>query len=438
LPAGKALDHQSCKQRAGQNPKVEGTVSMGKEGILEYGLALIADTLKQLDADVQGAFLQKFLQGLVGREISAGESITHWEGILARQSQLVEKLDRPVTLRTAAVDYFEALSILRDPVLLEYEELKKLRYNAATDSLTGLNNRRMFEEYLGQELDRSTRYGTSFALLALDLRNFKSVNDLYGHSAGDEILRSVARASLETLRGSDIACRTGGDEFTILLPQAERPGAVVLAERIARKFEAYSRSFTPRAPVGIDYGIAIFPEDGKDASSLLAAADRSLYASKQKAHDQSASRPVAPQVTASRIAEPLRPVKVEPASHDDHHLSDRLAPAVTVGRGEIVQISESRPNGRRFERIGLEGTPALGIVQVGGRISTVKILDASRGGVCLLVEQSDLPKTFRALVQVPLLPRGELEFQRIYSLVLADGMRRVGCALTSISDLGSA
>ncbi len=410
---------------------------MGKEGIPEYWIDLIADTLRQLDVGVRGAFLQKFLRGLVGREISEEESITHWEGILTRQSQLVEKLDRPVTLRTAVVDYFEALSMLRDPVLLEYEELKKLRYNASTDALTGLNNRRMFEEYLDQELDRSTRYGSSFALIAFDLRNFKSVNDLYGHAVGDDILRCVARASLEAIRGSDIPCRTGGDEFTILLPQAERPGSEVLAERIARKFEEYSRCLAPSAPVGIDYGIAIFPEDGNDANSLLAAADRSLYARKQKAHDQPPSRPGVPQVTAARIEEPTRQLRIEQASHDGHHPPYPLAPAVTAATREIVQISESRPNGRRFERIRLEGTPVLGIVQVGGRISTVKIWDASRGGVCLLVEQTDLPKTFRALVQVPMLPRGELKLDRIYSLALPDGKRRVGCALSSISDLGS-
>src|SRR5208337_4127809 len=140
---------------------------------------------------------------------------------------------------------------------------------------------------------------SSFALLAFDLRNFKSVNDLYGHAAGDDILRNVARASLETLRGSDIPCRTGGDEFVIILPQADRPGSEVLAERIARKFEEYARPLAPGTSVGIDYGIAIFPEDGHDVTSLIAAADRSLYASKSKSQDRSEGRAVAPQVTAA-------------------------------------------------------------------------------------------------------------------------------------------
>jgi diguanylate cyclase (GGDEF)-like protein len=349
----------------------------------------------------------------------------------------MEKLGRPVTLRTAAVDHFEELSILRNPVFLEYEELKKLRYNAATDPLTGLNNRRMFEEYLAQEIDRSTRYGSSFALLSLDLRKFKSVNDTYGHAAGDAILRSVARATLETVRGSDIPCRIGGDEFAILLPQAERLGSEVLAQRIAGKFEEYASSIAPGAPVGIDYGIAIFPEDGHDATSLFAAADRNLYVSKQKAHDQSANRTVPSPVPLPRGDEATRQGKVEEAVRDDPHPIHPLDPAMTAVTGGKVRIYEKDLNGRRFERIRLEGTPALGIVHVGGETSTVKVLDASRGGVCLLVDQKDLPETFHALLQVPMLPGGELTLQRIYSLPHPEGKRRVGCAFTAIPDIRS-
>jgi len=421
-----------------QNPKLEGTLSQGKGGITEYWLDLIADTLKQLDVGVQGAFLQKFLQSLVGREVPEEESITHWEGIRARQRKLIEKLGRPVTIRTAAVDYFEELNILRNPVLLEYEELKKLRHNSATDPLTGLNNRRMFEEHLDQEIDRSTRYGSSFALLSFDLRTFKSVNDTYGHAVGDEILRSAARASLRTIRGSDIAYRTGGDEFAILLPQAERLGTEVLAERIGRRFEEYARSLAPSVRVGIDYGIAIFPEDGHDATSLVAAADRCLYARKQKARDEPASHAVPAQVIVPRIGEPARQIRVEQPPHDDHGPLYPFAPAPTARTEEEVYISETGPTGRRFERIRLEGTPALGIVRVGEESRTVKVLDASRGGVCLLVDETDLPETFQALLQVPMLPGRELTLQRIYSLPLPEGKRRVGCAFTSLSDLGSA
>ncbi|HXW15136.1 MAG TPA: GGDEF domain-containing protein [Terriglobia bacterium] len=408
-------------------------MSKGNEGMQEYWLDLITDTVKQLDVSVRGAFLQKFLQTLVGRGASQEESITHWEGILARQSQWAEKLGRPVKLRTAVVDYFEELNILRNPVLLEYEDLKKLRYDAATDSLTGLHNRRMFEEYLDQEIDRSTRYAYPFVLLSFDLRNFKSVNDAYGHAAGDQILRTLARSCRETLRGSDIACRTGGDEFAIILPQADRQGSEVLAERIARKFEEGARSLAPSAPVGIDYGIAVFPEDGHDVTSLIAAADRNLYASKGKKHEGPKGPTVAPQLSAPTTEEAARQIKVEKAQRDVKSPPSPPAPPVTAGAGKKVQISEHIPDGRRFERIRMEGGPALGLVRVGEKSCTVQVLDASRGGVGILVDQTDLPETFRALLQVPMLFGGELSLQRVYSLPLPEGKRRVGCRLTFIS-----
>jgi len=406
-------------------------MSESKEGLPEYSLDVMTDTLKHLDVGERGAFLQRLFQSLVGRRFSEGESITHWERILARQSQWAEKLGCPVTLRTAVLGHFEELAILQNPVLLEYAELKKLRYNAATDSLTGLNNRRMFEEYLDQEIDRSTRYGFPFALVLLDLHKFKNVNDTYGHGAGDELLRSVARASLETIRGSDIPCRIGGDEFAILLPQADRPGSEVLAERIARKFEEYARSLAPNTPVGIDYGIAIFPGEGHDVASLLAVADRSLYTNKQMAYDPPAGYTVPSQVSASQTEAPTPQIGIEQDPGKVHYLPSLFAPTVTGRIRDKGQGLEKGPDARRFERVRLDGTLALGIVRVAGKTCTVEVLDASRVGIGILIDQIDLPEVFQALLQVPMLPKGELAFQRVYSLPLAAGKQRVGCVLTS-------
>jgi diguanylate cyclase (GGDEF)-like protein len=164
-----------------------------------------------------------------------------------------------------------------------HEELETLRYNAGTDPLTGLKNRRTFEECLAREISRSVRYSTSFALLLLDLRKFKLTNDAYGHAVGDDILRAVAHACLESARASDVSCRIGGDEFAILLPQAELSSAKAFAERVARKFELYAKAITPNTPLGIDYGVAIFPEDGDVAMKLFQNADKKLYESKQGA-----------------------------------------------------------------------------------------------------------------------------------------------------------
>lgn len=404
-------------------------MSREKEGLPVHWLALIAGNQKQLAVEVQGAFMQGFLRSIVGREVSEEESVTHWRGILARQSQLVEKLGRSVTVITAAVDYFEDLGLLQNLVLLDHEELSKLRYDASTDPLTGLYNRRMFDEYLDQEIDRATRYGLPFALLCLDLHDFKSVNDTYGHAMGDRVLRHLARACVETLRGSDIPCRIGGDEFAILIPQTERPGAEILLRRIVRTFEGYARPLAPKAKIGIDGGIAIFPEDGQDAAGLFTTADRGLYACKETTHGQGAGRMEAAPTRRRRINEFL-PTQIEEPDGVDTGAPSPASPAVPAVSGEKKGFPQQLPELRKFERILPHGISALGIVRVKGQSRTVRVLDACPEGVGLLLDQTDLPDTFHALLQVPVLPGGEVTLNRVYSLPLPEGRQRVGCALT--------
>ena len=312
---------------------------------------------------------------------------------------------------------------------MEYDELKKLRHNAATDPLTVLINRRILEEYLNREVNRTSRYGSLFALLSIDLRTFKSVNDTFGHAAGDEILRSVARAILETIRGSDISCRIGGDEFAILLPQADRGSAEALAQRIARRFKQFADTIAPNTAVAIDYGIAIFPEDGRDIATLFAAADKTLYAHKHWEHSQLGIHAVPANKTEGKTEQPA--AEVDPGSRPGPP-SLISSPSVTsVSREEILSPGRAL-SGRRDERIRLEGSLALGIVLVGENSRTVRVLDLSRSGVCLLIDHADLPANFPARLQVPLAPGGELTLHRVYSLPLTEGKRRVGCSFTPI------
>jgi diguanylate cyclase (GGDEF)-like protein len=399
----------------------------------DYLLELIVDNLRQLGQASQGAFLQRLLRGLTSVEVGEKESIVHWERILTRRSELTEKLGRPVLLRTAAVDYFGELQLLRKPILLEYEELEKLRHNAATDPLTGLKNRRMFEEYLAREINRSSRYGTSFAMLLLDLRRFKIVNDTYGHATGDEILRSVARASVETIRGSDISCRIGGDEFAILLPQAERSSAEASAERIARKFEAYARSLAPSTPVGIDYGIAIFPEDGEGATELFQTADKNLYESKQRASRLLEEPVVTARGSAPEVEGPVREVDAATDSGDRGRLASSVwSPDLGLAAKEIPP-SEHLHDRRKYERIPVEGARRLGVVRLGEESKVVKVLDLSLGGICLLMGDYQVPESFPTRIQVPFLPDAELTLHRVYCRQLPDGKKRVGCSFTPIS-----
>ncbi len=416
----------------------EALLALDMEAGSDYLLELTVHNLRQLGQAPHQAFLQRLLRGLTSIEVSEKESIVHWERILGRRNELAEKLGRQVFLRTAAVDYFGELHLLRKPILLEYEELEKLRHNAATDPLTGLKNRRTFEEHLGREINRAARYGTSFGLLLLDLRRFKRANDRYGHAVGDEILRSVARASAETIRGSDVSCRIGGDEFAILLPQADRPSVEASAERIARKFESHAGPLAPETPVGVDYGIAIFPEDGEEAAKLFQAADKNLYHGKRNA-----VRPVeqpAPAASGSPPEPGGAPHQPDGGPHTSGEglagRSDRL-PDYT-GAAENTQLPDGFQDRRRHERIPVEGARRLGLIRLPRRTKFVTVVDVSREGVGLLVDDFEVPETFSALIHVPFLPDSELTLHRAYSCPVLNGKKRVGCSFTPLSEQAAA
>ncbi len=155
-----------------------------------------------------------------------------------------------------------------------YEEAKKL---SLTDPLTGLSNRRSFEMMLDSEIKRAERYRRPFAVMMMDLDNFKSYNDKFGHSAGDYILQKFSMLMKDTIRDVDFIGRYGGDEFIAVLPETDANFALVVAERIRKKIE--SENLDP--PVTLSIGIAIFPKDSRNKKQLIDLADHACYESKE-------------------------------------------------------------------------------------------------------------------------------------------------------------
>ncbi len=153
---------------------------------------------------------------------------------------------------------------------------------AHTDSLTGLPNRVAFREELASALSRLTRYGEGFAVLYIDVDDFKSVNDELGHGAGDELLCQSADRMKACLRDVDCVARLAGDEFAIVAAAVKEPAqAMVVAERLVRSFSAPFTVGGARIMSKISIGIAIAPFDGLDAETLLKKADTALYSSKR-------------------------------------------------------------------------------------------------------------------------------------------------------------
>lgn len=159
------------------------------------------------------------------------------------------------------------------------QRMADVQHMAYHDALTGLANRALFQELLQFQLTAAQRSGATLAVLALDLDNFKQVNDAHGHACGDQLLRGVAARLLATLRASDVAARVGGDEFLLLLCAADEAGAAEMATRLlATLREPYEG--VP-VPVTASIGIAVYPQAGVDPSALVESADRALYAAKR-------------------------------------------------------------------------------------------------------------------------------------------------------------
>jgi GGDEF domain-containing protein len=264
------------------------------------------------------------------------------------------------------------------------------------------------------------------------------VNDTYGHATGDEILRSVARASVETIRGSDIACRIGGDEFAILLPQAGKSSAEALAERIAGKFEIYAKPLAPNIPVGIDYGIAIFPAEGEDATRLFRSADKNLYESKQRTVRLQEEPVISARASASQVEGLVREVEAATDSGDRRNPAQSVSSPGVGLAGERIRPSGHAHDHRKYERIPLQGARGLGVVRFGEKSKMVRVLDLSFGGVGLRTDDCDLPDSFPARLPVPFLPDAELTLHPIYCRQLPDGKMRVGCSFTPKSQPGQA
>ncbi|WP_299470599.1 GGDEF domain-containing protein [uncultured Roseibium sp.] len=161
--------------------------------------------------------------------------------------------------------------------------LEAIRYESLTDELTTLNNRKHFEVSIEKIIDQSKESGRSFALLMTDIDHFKKFNDTYGHQTGDQVLRLVALAVKQNIKTQDIACRYGGEEFSIILPQCNLEEAIEIGEKI--RSAVMSKELVKRSTgenlgrVTISVGIAIF-ENMDTAHSVVSRADEALYAAK--------------------------------------------------------------------------------------------------------------------------------------------------------------
>jgi diguanylate cyclase (GGDEF)-like protein len=233
--------------------------------------------------------LAPLLRLLTQLDFEESEARTHWNGILRHRAELTSRLGREASLQLATLDYFQTLTqVIKNPKVLEMATFLATERSAITDGLTGLYNRPFFDASLRRELKRARRYGLAFSLVMLDVDDFKLVNDLHGHVVGDEALLRLSDVIRASVREIDVACRYGGEEFALILPETSRTGAYIVSERIRMD----AKELFERTPLGskpsvatsmsVSGGIAIYPTDTNSAEGLVRMADKALYRSKHE------------------------------------------------------------------------------------------------------------------------------------------------------------
>jgi diguanylate cyclase (GGDEF)-like protein len=236
---------------------------------------------------------------------------------------------------------------------------------ARTDPLTGLLNRRGFQERFDQELERARRTGRPLSVMICDLDRFKMVNDRLGHAHGDEVLRRLAAILTGAKRDMDVAARMGGEEFSILLPETDERAAYPLVERIR---SVVGRNLSGEGqPITMSSGVAGFPAQGGNAEELLNAADEALYAAKKLGRDRSV-------IHSPEVAGILARSEPQSVGSDGDQLGTALSLAVALDVRDGRTSSHSQTVGRYAQMIGarLGFAPAhLARIELAGRLHDI-------------------------------------------------------------------
>jgi diguanylate cyclase (GGDEF)-like protein len=239
------------------------------------------------EARETGEFLPGIPPDLLQRALASGQSFVADAGLVVMPLQVEHDLVGVIRAPLGATDSFDSAiieSVSRylgavAAVLGNIYQLSRSRDLAMRDDLTKAFNRRFFDSYLEEEIERSRRYGSLFSIIFLDLDDLKMVNNFYGHLTGSRTLQEVAKRILTAVRAIDKVVRFGGDEFCIILPETDQEQAVAVANRVRKSLTATPFYLDPNVEISItaSFGIASFPTHALSKDDLIRQADAAMY-----------------------------------------------------------------------------------------------------------------------------------------------------------------
>jgi diguanylate cyclase (GGDEF)-like protein len=193
-------------------------------------------------------------------------------------------LDRPVDFRVSLLDLLiNKKDSIHNPKVIEIKLYLEQERKTVVDYLTGLYNKRYFDEALVREFNQAKRHKRNLSVLLIDIDDFKKVNDTYGHGMGDEVLKNLSKIIQKNTRKEDTICRTGGEEFTLLLPDTPADGAFKVGEKIRTEFNNEKLGDDILSFSG---GVSVFPIDSEKVDEIVYLADKAMYYSKYLGKNQ--------------------------------------------------------------------------------------------------------------------------------------------------------
>lgn len=238
--------------------------------------------LRALDKIWGDAAYAGFIRLFTHLDFTGVQARRHWDAAVGHTAALGEALGRKVDFRVGMADYFvHEKHKIRHPKVIDLKLFRETEAGNLRDGLTGLFNFRYLEEALPREMGKARRASEPLSLIFLDVDNFKAYNDRFGHEAGNVVLQGVTEVIRGAVRGMDLACRYGGEEFTVLLPSTDKTGALTVAHRIVRRIEGMAiPAAVPGAVVTASAGVAAVPADTQEEAGLVRSADAAMYHAK--------------------------------------------------------------------------------------------------------------------------------------------------------------
>lgn len=229
-----------------------------------------------LDASIGNTFSELMFR-LTHEIYTEKKAANLWHKIVMHRENLKKRLNRDVGMLVAALDYLSNISgDISSPKIMGDLRIEEAAEMATRDSLTGLYLRGVLDFMLEQMVSEHRRYNKSLSLLMLDIDDFKQVNDVHGHQAGDEVLRGIGKIILETIRDADFPVRYGGEEIAIIFSETAIDPATVMAERLRQEVHRYFADCGPSITVSIGVSCIRKP-DVTTAFELIRQADKALY-----------------------------------------------------------------------------------------------------------------------------------------------------------------